>query len=133
VSYGSALGNIFAQLYPDRVRRFVIDGNLDGDDHYKGPWGESLKQSDKAVHNFVDKCFEAGPSCPFFRNNSSSAAFGDRLDAILANIEKTPITVMNTTLVQFPTIVNNMDLRSAMLIAMYDSIGLCWDLASVLF
>jgi pimeloyl-ACP methyl ester carboxylesterase len=132
VSYGSALGNTFAQLFPDRVGRFVIDGNLDGDDYCKGSWGKSLKQSDEAVHNFVDKCFEAGPSCPFFRNDSSSTAIGDRLDAILADIEKAPIAVTNTFFVQFPTVVNHMDLRGAMLITMYDSIGLWRILATIL-
>jgi pimeloyl-ACP methyl ester carboxylesterase len=132
VSYGSALGNTFAQLYPDRVGRFVIDGNLDGDDYYRGSWGESLRQSDEAVHNFIDKCLEAGPNCAFFRNDSSSTSMGDRLDALLIDIEKAPIVVTNTSLVQFPTVVNHMDLRGAILLAMYDSIGLWPILATIL-
>jgi pimeloyl-ACP methyl ester carboxylesterase len=32
-SYGSALGDTFAQLYPNRVGKFVIDANVDGDDY----------------------------------------------------------------------------------------------------
>jgi pimeloyl-ACP methyl ester carboxylesterase len=65
-SYGSALGDTFAQLYPNRVGKFVIDANIDGDDYYRGNWSESLRQTDEAVHAFIDMCFEAGPACAFF-------------------------------------------------------------------
>jgi pimeloyl-ACP methyl ester carboxylesterase len=131
VSYGSILGNTFAQLYPGRVGKFIIDANMDVDDYYRGPWSKSLHQSDEAVYRFIDTCFESGPSCPFFRNDSSSNSIKDRLDHILADIESAPIAVADPYWVQYPIVVNHMDLRGIIMISMYDTV--LWpNLASIL-
>lgn len=41
-SYGSALGNYFATLYPGRVGRMVLDGIVNVDDYATGPVGQPL-------------------------------------------------------------------------------------------
>lgn len=131
-SYGSVLGDTFAQLFPDRVGKFIIDANIDGDDYYRGNWSESLIQTDKAVHTFIEMCYDAGPTCAFFRNDSSSAAIKTRLDDILADLEKCPIPVTDASVVQYPVLATHKDLRGELLTSMYNSISSWGRLSLVL-
>jgi pimeloyl-ACP methyl ester carboxylesterase len=130
-SYGSALGNTFAQLYPDRVGKFVIDGNLDVEDYYWGSWGTSLRQSDEAVQAFFDTCFKAGRLCPFFRNDSSSESIKGRFDKILEDMEAAPITVADSNIFEYPTVVTHMDARAIITQNIYNSIQKFKPLAAI--
>jgi pimeloyl-ACP methyl ester carboxylesterase len=132
VSYGSALGTTFAALYPDRVGRMIIDGVMDVQDYYDGSWIPGIQQADDAIRGFCDLCFEAGPKCAFYANDSSGDAIQARLDAILEDMERDPIPVSDLNAVQFPTVVSHMHLRSMLFSNSYDSFGTFPILAEVL-
>lgn len=83
----------------------------------------NLLQADEAVESFNDFCFEAGPKCSFYRNDSSPAAIKSRVDAILADLEEAPISVSDPNFVQFPTWVTHMDLRGIFTQAVYSAIA----------
>ena len=131
-SYGSVLGNTFAQLYPNRVGKFVIDANMDVEDYYWGSWVQSLHQADESVYTFFNTCFEAGSGCAFFRNDSSPDFMKDRVDAVLDDLEKQPVAVTDPNFVEYPTVVTHMDLRGELMTSMYNSISSWRRLALIL-
>lgn len=118
VSYGSILGTTFAQLFPDRVGKMVIDGVMDPSDYYDGAWTKSITQADEAVLAFASQCFSAGPNCSFFANDTDPGAVLHRLDTILHGLEKEPIGVHSF---DFPAAVNHMDLRNLIMFSTYNS------------
>jgi pimeloyl-ACP methyl ester carboxylesterase len=124
VSYGSILGTTFAQLFPDRVGRMVIDGVMDPSDYYDGAWTKSVNQADDAVRAFASQCFDAGTKCLFFANDSNSEAILHRLDSILHDLEEEPISVSDPSIFTFPAVVTHMDLLNLIMGATYDSYGL---------
>jgi pimeloyl-ACP methyl ester carboxylesterase len=90
-SYGSILGQNYANLFPSRVRALVIDGVLDpiawttgrGDQARTTPLGTRLASADGArrtLGEFFRLCDEAGPGCAFSGNASRRyAALAQRL------------------------------------------------------
>lgn len=62
-SYGTALGSYFAAMFPDRVERMVLDGNIDPADYRDGTWGDTLHDTDKTFYAFLEACFENKEEC----------------------------------------------------------------------
>lgn len=69
-SYGTYLGNVYANLFPDRVRAVVIDGVLDPVAWAGTPATASIPQTErlksgegasKALHEILARCAAAGP------------------------------------------------------------------------
>ena len=82
-SYGSMLGQNYANLFPSRVRALVIDGVLDpiawttgrGDEARTTPLGTRLGSADGAqrtLGEFFRLCDAAGPDCAFSGNASAA-------------------------------------------------------------
>jgi pimeloyl-ACP methyl ester carboxylesterase len=101
-SYGSYLGNVYANLFPDKVRALVFDSVVDpvawatghGDgvttpvflrEHSDRGAGETLRQ-------FLQLCEQSGPRCAF-----SSAAPGGppgvKLDQLIERAKRGPVVV----------------------------------------
>ncbi|KAF2726625.1 alpha/beta-hydrolase [Polyplosphaeria fusca] len=120
VSYGSTLGTTFASLFPDRVGRMIIDGVVDAEEHYGGSWLNNLRLGDKSMQKFFEYCYEAGPACTFFQNDTSADGVKARFDALLADLNAHPMSVSDPTLVQFPTFLTGAELISWMLLSVYD-------------
>lgn len=80
-SYGSFIGNTYANLFPKKVRAMVIDGVLDPKLWSSG-WQIKADRSSTAdvMQEFFRQCDLAGPDC-FLSGPSGSKA---RFDAILA-------------------------------------------------
>ncbi|KAF3042883.1 hypothetical protein E8E12_003513 [Didymella heteroderae] len=121
VSYGSILGTTFAQLFPDRVGRMIIDGVMDPSDYYDGAWTKSVTQGDDAVRAFATQCFDARGECAFFANDSSPEALLHRLDTVLQDLEDHPMGVSDPYWFAFPAVVNHMDLHGFIMWATYNS------------
>jgi pimeloyl-ACP methyl ester carboxylesterase len=83
-SYGTAIGQMLAELFPDRVRAMVIDGVLE-----LGPTGVELatEQSrgfEGAFAAFAEDC-DSDPSCPIAPDATAA------LDELSARVEQEPI------------------------------------------
>ncbi|KAF1850512.1 alpha/beta-hydrolase [Cucurbitaria berberidis CBS 394.84] len=92
ISYGSILGPTFANLYPDRVGRMIIDGVMDLEDYYNGGWEKSIVDSDEAARSFFKRCFEAGPGlCEFHQNATSGEQIEQRYLNLLDALKESPI------------------------------------------
>ena len=96
-SYGTMLGTTYANLFPERIRAFVIDGVLDPIAWTTGAPGEQelpfstrLRSDGGAqatLEEFFRLCDEAGPNCAF---SGDSAA---RFAALRATLLEGPIIV----------------------------------------
>ena len=62
-SYGTVLGGTYAALFPDRVKRMVLDGVLDFNDYYAPDKNASLDIGDAglALDDFFQSCYKAKP------------------------------------------------------------------------
>ncbi|EKM51091.1 uncharacterized protein PHACADRAFT_212991 [Phanerochaete carnosa HHB-10118-sp] len=96
VSYGSALGETFAAMYPNNVGRIVIDGIVNGYDYYQGTFFEkdSLLDTDAVLTSVYEACVAAGPSaCPIFENTTEQVR--DRVNKLIENTHLAPVPVID--------------------------------------
>jgi pimeloyl-ACP methyl ester carboxylesterase len=65
LSYGTALGQTFAGMFPDRVKRIVLDSVVRFDDYHSGQWITQTRDTDRALLSFFTECVNVGPElCP---------------------------------------------------------------------
>ncbi|VDB83327.1 unnamed protein product [Peniophora sp. CBMAI 1063] len=92
LSYGTTLGMTFAQQYPDKVDRMILDGVIDLEAYYTGNFTASMLDTDKALDVFFQACYEAGPdTCAFY--DSSSAQISTNFDALFDQLKNAPLPV----------------------------------------
>jgi pimeloyl-ACP methyl ester carboxylesterase len=99
-SYGSFLGQTYANLFPSKVRALVIDGVLDpvawttgaGTQGRRVPVSTRLRSdvgAQATLQEFFRLCDQAGPDCLF------SGGAAKRYAALAARIRQTPITIID--------------------------------------
>jgi pimeloyl-ACP methyl ester carboxylesterase len=94
ISYGTVIGQTLAAMYPDRLGRLLLDGNVYGVEHYQGFVPSAVEETDVAFGFFFDYCYEAGPElCPLAENATSAFSVQNRYQAFLRKVELEPITV----------------------------------------
>lgn len=92
-SYGTTVGSTFAAMHPDKIKRLVLDGNMEPLDHYAGLFEHSLQDADKVVTKHSTYCFQAGPQkCPLYSDTSPSAIEA-RFTSIMSSLKTNPIIV----------------------------------------
>ena len=65
ISYGTVLGQTFAGMFPDRVKRIVLDSTVRFDDYHAGQWITATRDTERALVNFFTECVTVGPElCP---------------------------------------------------------------------
>ncbi|TQV99911.1 hypothetical protein V2A60_005332 [Cordyceps javanica] len=95
-SYGTALGNYFASLFPERVGRLILDGVVDVQDYSSGPgWLTSTVDADNITSRFYTGCHAAGESaCPLAQpGDKSGADIQARVDAFTDALADAPLAV----------------------------------------
>ena len=95
---GTTLGQTYAQLFPERVGRLIIDGVSNLDHSYNSFFDrESLTDTDRIFTGLIEECFKAGENCPLnsIKDISFSSAAGLKhyIDTFLENLEEEPIPV----------------------------------------
>lgn len=85
LSYGTVLGQTFAGMFPDRVKRMVLDSTLRLDDYWSGYWQTTMRDTERTIENFFEECVNAGPvNCPL-ANFTGTATTAQDLIKELAN------------------------------------------------
>jgi pimeloyl-ACP methyl ester carboxylesterase len=94
LSYGTMIGQTYANLFPDRFRALVIDGVLDPIAWTTGAPGEqglpfsTRLRSDvgaqDTLQEFFRLCDEGGDACPLSSGDGSEARYAALADALLA-------------------------------------------------
>jgi pimeloyl-ACP methyl ester carboxylesterase len=85
-SYGTFLGTLYAQFFPDKVGRMVLDGAVDPS---ISNFQQALTQAvgfDKAFASFVTDCSKRN-DCPLPKDNKAAI---DEMKKILGQLEKKP-------------------------------------------
>jgi len=99
VSYGTGVGQTLVALYPDRLRRVLLDGNLYGVAHYQGWEPSGIDDLAHAVWLFSKLCFEAGPQwCALAEDQNSIDEVKERFDNVLKKLKAEPIPIGDATL-----------------------------------
>ena len=104
VSYGTLLGAIYANLYPQHVRAMVLDGNIDPiawsterDGLSTGPRMGSDLASARTLNAFFELCGAADPTrCAF--SAGSAARTRAKFDMLLLRLRAKPVVINGKTL-----------------------------------
>ncbi|POR32097.1 Uncharacterized protein TPAR_07693 [Tolypocladium paradoxum] len=112
ISWGTILGAAFAGLFPDRVERFLSDGethtaahggtgereadesvgNIDYQDWFSGNLANFLVDADRVFDAFDNSCFKVGPEkCVLWAD--CPQAIQERRAMLLQNLKKSPILI----------------------------------------
>ncbi|KAL7931456.1 TAP-like domain-containing protein [Trichoderma chlorosporum] len=98
-SYGTALGNYFASLYPGRVGRMVLDGVVNADDYANGPgWLTNLHDTDEILEEFWRGCHQTGPSSCALASltDTSPSQLKARFWSWVADLDDIPIPALSS-------------------------------------
>ncbi|CAD0083415.1 unnamed protein product [Aureobasidium vineae] len=95
-SYGTVLGATLADMYPDRVKRAILDGVVDSFDYYKGTWISVVQDTDKEIAKFAEYCSKGGPKNCALYHKDGPASIAQRFSAITENLLHNPIGVPGT-------------------------------------
>jgi pimeloyl-ACP methyl ester carboxylesterase len=88
-SYGTYIGNTYANLFPGKIRAMVIDGVLDPQLWSSGWQIKSDRiATQKEFGEFLRLCDEAGPQCTFATSEGSA----HRWERLARQIRRTPLT-----------------------------------------
>ncbi|BCJ59796.1 alpha/beta hydrolase [Micromonospora endophytica] len=125
-SYGSVLGQYYANMFPDRVRALVIDGVLDASAWFGGgKYGDvdqearmrSAQGADKALREILKRCKAAGvAACPL-ASGDPVAKFG----LVTKRLKAKPLVVDDPDIGQFT--VTYADFIALMLNGLYGPYG----------
>lgn len=92
VSYGTLVGQTLVAMYPDRLRRVLLDGNVYGVAHYQGWEPSGIDDFAHGIWMFAKLCYEAGPEwCILAENCKSIDDVQARFDGVLAKLKANPI------------------------------------------
>ena len=87
-SYGTKLGATYAELFPDRVGRFVLDGAVDVSLDNRQLGLEQAEGFETALRAYVQNCIDTTDEC--FLGDSVDEGLAT-IDGLLAEIEEPPL------------------------------------------
>jgi pimeloyl-ACP methyl ester carboxylesterase len=90
LSYGTLIGATYANLFPDRVRAVILDGNVDPDQRTNQRLANKFDRAggfELAFRHFLAECDAAGPDCAFAGNARA------KFNAIWARFRQGPVTL----------------------------------------
>lgn len=111
-SYGTFLGATYAELFPQRVGRLVLDGAVDPALDYQGIVEGQTIGFDRAYRAFVEDC-QAGPACPLTGDVEAG------IDQTIALLDQLADQPMESSDPDRP--VTDSELINAMVISLYSS------------
>ena len=91
VSYGTFLGQTYANLFPDRVRAMVLDANVNPfpyTESVPAALGSGIRDTDLVIRKMLTLCERAGPArCALARGGGAARRFA----RVLARLRRGPI------------------------------------------
>lgn len=87
-SYGTYLGQIYAQTYPGRVRRMILDGNVDP----RGIWYQAQLGQDRAFEKVIEQFFGwIAKNNKSYKLGTTAAAVRKHYNAELTKLRAKPV------------------------------------------
>ena len=87
-SYGTYIGAIYADLFPDHVGRAVLDGAMDPSRHWADGEAETTAFKEGVLRQYVEHC-QAQGSCPLSGSTDEAIT---QLRAFVDGLDKDPLT-----------------------------------------
>lgn len=103
-SYGTALGSVYADMFPEDVSRVVLDGTVDVPSYLAGNWSDNLLNTqDTYEKGLLGKCVEAGNRCALNKVVKDGKDLKTALDNLYIELIKKPMlsTQTNTTFLDY--------------------------------
>jgi pimeloyl-ACP methyl ester carboxylesterase len=88
-SYGTLIGALYAEHFPDRIRAMALDGAIDPSLDLQAFRAGQANAFEAALTSFLDDCAKR-PKCAFHEGGRSARAF----DTLMASIDKDPIPAL---------------------------------------
>ncbi|KAL7272443.1 hypothetical protein RUND412_004758 [Rhizina undulata] len=129
-SYGTVLGMVYAAMFPDRIKRLVVDGVVDTDDYFATGWLSNLQDLPLVLSSFSNYCSLAGPLSCKFHTGSTPEHITTRLQYLLDRISHLPISVPHTE--YGPDIVTKADVVNYVFHCLYSPLATFTKLATIL-
>jgi pimeloyl-ACP methyl ester carboxylesterase len=88
VSFGTFIGTVYANLFPNRIRVMALDGAYDPEAYANNPYKYDYSQYvglEGALHRFLDWC-AGSPDCPFGHGDPAAA-----YDALVWELDDNPV------------------------------------------
>lgn len=89
-SYGTYLGTMYAELFPEKVGRLVLDGAVDPEEGDLDGLAIQMAGFDSALRAYVTDCIDTDSSCPFTGTADDAM---DQVRALLGTIDTLKLTV----------------------------------------
>ncbi|KXJ89967.1 Alpha/Beta hydrolase protein [Microdochium bolleyi] len=90
-SYGSALGQYFASMFPGRVGRMILEGIVDIEDYSKSHWLKCLADTQETLAHLWTSCFHAQSRCALYNHDDRSPQdIEARFRDLLAQLDREP-------------------------------------------
>ncbi|GKT49690.1 tripeptidyl-peptidase sed1 [Colletotrichum spaethianum] len=92
-SYGTLLGQTAAAMFPERIDRMVLDGNLNPHEYYHGYDDEQWTDSDKAFSAVFQSCVANRSDCLLAQRyqNQTAAQLEDTIYTLIHDLNDRPI------------------------------------------
>jgi pimeloyl-ACP methyl ester carboxylesterase len=130
-SYGTFLGNTFASMFPDRVKRMVLDGVVDAADYTAQGWTTNLQDTDKVMQAFYKYCFDAAYRCPLY-DRAGPEAIERKMIGFLKAVQQNPIVAVDDSGSLPPDIITYSDIKRSIFASLYSPVRFFPALASML-
>ncbi|KAI7490048.1 hypothetical protein KC351_g838 [Hortaea werneckii] len=98
-----------AAMFPERIKRAVLDGVADSHDYMAGGWTSNLNDTDLIFAKMAEHCWEGGASCALW-DEDGPAVIAETVQKVMANIMVDPISVPGTEL-HGPIVITHNDLK----------------------
>ncbi|KAK5046643.1 hypothetical protein LTR84_007404 [Exophiala bonariae] len=110
-SYGTLLGDTLAAMFPEKIDRMVLDGNINPADYYHGTYEETVHDTDACLLNFFEACAEAGqPFCALAKKGYSGQELQEMFYNWFDNVKNSTYTVEGPdgSAISYPQLLNQM-------------------------
>lgn len=99
-SYGTVLGQTYANMFPERSERVIVDGVVNHFDWYNSTvHNDDFVDSDKVLNGFFDECIKAGDDCPLSGFADNAKSLQRNVTAFIESLKEDPYPVyVNNTL-----------------------------------
>ncbi|KJY02026.1 hypothetical protein TI39_contig264g00023 [Zymoseptoria brevis] len=116
-SYGTALGQIFAAIFPDKVDKMVLDGVLNPHEYITGSDIQQTASTEAVLDGFISGCVSRPDLCPIANRPTDQKSLQVQIYDLFDSINTAPYTIDNTT--SPPTILDSKTLHAAVIAPLY--------------
>lgn len=102
-SYGTALGETVAALFPDRMGNVVLDGVLNPRLYYAGLDYQEVNSSDVSFDGFFEGCIAAPAECALAQDGATAEILKQKFYTLLYSIKYQPL-VLGTIIIDYSSI-----------------------------